>query len=251
MRVAQLDSVSVVDARGRIVLDGVSFGVLRGEALALCGPSGGGKTTALRLIAGLSRAAVGRVTVLGKDVGRLDYAGQRAHHLRVGFVFEASGLWANRSIYENIALPMLYHAPRPGPSPHERALALARELAISEWLNQPASHCNASVGKRALFARSLALDPEILLCDEPQRALLPREAKLVSRALERRRAERGLTVVHADHDGQIDPYVVDRRLYLEHGQLLERPSMLPPSDMQPDLGLPEEALRPSRLLGDL
>lgn len=250
MRVAQLESVSVVDERGRLVLDGVSFGVMRGEALALCGHNGGGKTSALRLIAGLTRATVGRVTVLGRDAGRLDYAAQRAHHQKVGFVFEASGLWANRSLYENIALPMLYHPPRPGPSPHERALALARELAISEWLGQPAARCNASVGKRALFARALALEPEILLCDEPQRALLPREAKLVSRALERRRKEQGLTVIHADHDGQLDPYVTDRRLYLEQGVLLERPSMLPPSDMQPDLGLPEEALRPSRLLGD-
>jgi ABC-type lipoprotein export system ATPase subunit len=251
MRVAQVDSVSVVNEGGRLVLDGVSFGVQRGEALALCGHSGAGKTTALRLIAGLSQPTVGRVTVLGRKLHHLDYAGQRALHLRVGFVFEATGLWSNRSVYENIALPMLYHPPRPGPSPHERALSLARELAISEWLNQPVARCNASVGKRTLFARALALEPELLLCDEPQHALLPREARLVSRALERRRSERGLTIIHADHDGQLDPYVADRRLYLERGQLLERPSMLPPSDMQPDLGLPDEALRPSQLLGDL
>lgn len=243
-----LDRVTVRDDAGRAVLDGVDMSVLRGEAVALCGHNGGGKTTVLRLIAGLGRPHAGRVTVGGKDLSKLGYQAMREHRTRVGYVFEAGGLWANRSVRENIALPLHYHARRVADL-DARVASLADELDIVDELDRLSHRVNASVRKRALFARALALDPLLLLCDEPQLGLVASEARRVAKAIERRRAARGMTVVYADHDGALEPYTATRMVYLENGQMFDRPSAMPPPDRPSFVGVLPHALGGAHVLG--
>lgn len=243
-----LDRVTVRDETGRAVLDGVNLSVVRGEALALCGHNGGGKSTVLRLIAAMAQPTSGRVKVGGKDVSKLDYDALREHRTRVGFVFEAGGLWANRSVRENVALPLRYHAGRV-PDLEARVVSLAEELDIVDELDLPSHRVNASVRKRTLVARALALDPALLLCDEPQLGLVAAEARRVAKAIERRRKERGMTVVYADHDGELEPYVATRMVYFENGHVFDRPSALPPPDRPSFVGVLPQALGGAHVLG--
>ena len=94
---------------------------------------------------------------------------------------------------------------------------------------------DASVRKRTLVARALMLEPSLLLCDEPQVGLVAKEAQLVNEAFKRRRASRQMTVVFADHDGELDPFEVDQRWHIEEGRVLERPSVVPPLDRRVDV----------------
>lgn len=243
-----LDRITVRDDTGRLVLDNVNISVLRGEAIALAGHNGGGKSTVLRLMAGMIKPTKGKVKVGGKDLSKLDYDALREHRTRVGFVFEAGGLWANRTVRENIALPLHYHARQVGDL-DARVGTLAEELDIVEELDLPSHRVNASVRKRALVARALALDPLLLLCDEPQLGLVTVEARRVARAIERRRKERGMTVVYADHDGALDPYVATRMVYFENGHVFDRPSALPPPDRPSFVGVLPQALGGAHVLG--
>lgn len=220
----------------RAVVDHVSLVAAPGSATALVGHVGGGKTTLLRLLAGLAAPTAGSVRVFGEDLATLSYDGMRAHRRRVGFVHEGTGLLGNLTLGDNVGLPLLYHdAARLGRADIERRVrAIADELGLSEALASLPHRTNASFRKRALFARALVLEPKVLLCDEPQVGLTKKEARRVADAIERRRAARGMAVVYADHDGYFDPFVADRVLYVEHGRLLTRPSMQPPADLRPD-----------------
>lgn len=239
-----MERVTVKDDLGRSVLNDMTLAIERGESVALVGHNGGGKTSALRLFAGMTAPTSGRVLVFGEDLAQLSYEAQRRHRTHTGFVFEAGGLWANRTIEENIALPLEYHADAtPGRAPtlaemREKVRAVAEELGIADALPLPSDRANVSVRKRALVARALVLEPELVLCDEPQVGLVAREAKRVSRAFERRRKDRGMTVVFADHDGVLDPFVVDRISYVENGRAFDRPSALPPADRPSFVGAP-------------
>jgi ABC-type multidrug transport system ATPase subunit len=230
MKVVELEGASVVNELGRTVVREVSLTVEAGEAVALIGHNGGGKTTILRLVAGLGLATSGTVRTLGVDLTRASYVERRQHHLAVGFVFELGGLLANRTVYDNVSLPLAYH--RADASPRKvdaRVRSIAAELGIEGDLETPSFRVNASVRKRALFARALVLEPRLLLCDEPQIGLTPREAARVASAITTR-MKQGMTVMFADHDGVLDPYSVDRVLYMENGQILARPSAAPPPD---------------------
>lgn len=239
-----LEGVTVLDEHGTPALDSITLRVERGEAVALVGHSGGGKSTILRIIAGLSRPHSGRVSVLGLEVGELAYGEMRRLRTSIGYVFESGGLWGNRSVFDNIALPLLYH-PVPPLSPEavrERVEKVAGELGIRAELTQPSYMANASVKKRTAVARALVLSPDVLLIDEPQAGLVPREARLVSDAIERRRNERSMTVVFADNDGYLDPYYADKVVHIDHGRIVAGDLAAPEIDRAAVLGVSARSL---------
>jgi ABC-type lipoprotein export system ATPase subunit len=223
-----LESVNTAPERGRPGVEGASFQVEAGEALALVGPNGSGKTTLLRVMAGLVTPTAGRVTVFGRDLSTLDYEGQRAHRTRVGLVFEMGSLLANRSVRDNIALPFEYHSASTltDAEVDERVRALSEELHMEEGLERVGAAIHMSLARVALYARALILEPDLLLVDEAQSSLSPRQRARVSAALERRRRERGMAIVYADHDGALAPFVTTRRLYVVRGRVSERAASL-------------------------
>jgi ABC-type methionine transport system ATPase subunit len=248
--VVELDHVTVMGDDGRLAIQNVSFYAESGHTIALVGHVGGGKTTVLRLLARLVNAIEGKVHVFGRELSQLSYEQIRDHHRSVGFWFESTGLWANQTIFENIALPLRYHEgdQMSDKTLRERVETLAEQLDIVEELPRASSQVNASVRKRTLAARALILEPKLLLCDEPQIGLTMKEARLVAKLIEKRQ-EAGMTVILADHDGYLDPYQAHRTYYFEDGKQLERPSLNPPPDRSSYLGLPPSSLGGSSVYG--
>jgi len=231
---AELSHVTVRDDTGRLVVDDATVGFEQGAATVLVGHNGGGKTTILRLLAGLGQPTSGSVRVGGLDLATASYEAMRAHQLRIGYIFDTGGIWANRTVYQNIALPLTYHSPLDHDAIGARVRELADELGILNSLALPSYMANASVRKRMLVARALVLEPSLVLCDEPQVGLVMSEAMRVQDAFARRRKEGQLTLIFADHDGDVRPFETDRRWHMEEGRVLERPSALPPSDRSVD-----------------
>ena len=213
----ELDRVGVVNELGLPLLMRIRLTVQAGEALAVVGRNGSGKSTLLRVVAGLIAPRSGTVRIAGEDVFSLDYHAQQRVRTRVGMVFERGGVWANRTIESNISLPLEYHHPEL--DTRKTVRQVAEELGIDGSLNRPATEADASVQRRTLIARALVMQPALLLFDEPQHSLTPDEARPVCDAIERRRTQQRLTVIYADHDGHVDPFRVDRCVYLAHGQL--------------------------------
>jgi len=225
----RLNSVVFSSYEGRAVLDRLTLAGAPGSANRAGRPCRRRKDDRAAAPAALVRPTYGSVHAFGVDLATLSYESLRSHRMQIGYAFESTGLVGNMSIGENIALMLSYHghSPRRAAS---KARELAEELQIDEHLDEAPFRANGSVRKRALIARALAAEPKLLLCDEPQVGLTRREATLVSDAIERRRSSRGLTVVFADHDAYLDPFVVTRTFYLENGRLLTAPSIRPPTD---------------------
>jgi len=203
------------------LLLGLDLAVAAGEAVAVIGRSGSGKSTLLRLIAGMTNLRAGKVEVGGRELSNLTYAELQAHRCATGVSFATAGLLANKTIGDNIMLPFEYHTvPEPSvEAVSARLRAIADELQLLDDLREPAPRASAAVRKRAMIARALVLEPALLLLDEPDLGLTVSEAVPVVAAIERRRRERGLTVVMTMHHPHHEPYVVDRVLRLEHGTL--------------------------------
>lgn len=199
---------SVIELRGivsrfgdRVIHDGIDLAVRRGEVLALVGGSGSGKTTLLRAMIGLQRPAAGAVQVLGHDVLGARGAKQRALRRRWGVLFQHGALFSALPVADNIAFPLretrLFR-------PAEVARLVAHKLAQVGLPPESAGLLPAELSggmiKRAALARALALEPELLLLDEPTAGLDPMAGEQFVALVQRLRAELGLTVVMVTHD---------------------------------------------------
>lgn len=201
-------STPVVDMRGivtrfgdNLVHDGIDLAIAAGEIVALVGGSGSGKTTLLRHIIGLTHPAAGSVALFGEDLLAADGARRAALQRRFGVLFQQGALFSAFNVADNIAFPL--RESRVANAAEIRdlvALKLAMvELEPEHALLMPAELSGGMV-KRVALARALALEPELLLLDEPTAGLDPdRSAAFVQliRTLQRRL---GLTVVLVTHD---------------------------------------------------
>lgn len=218
--VIELEGVSAANDAGLPTLVDARLRVARGARVAILSHAGAGKSTLMAVLAGLAPATGGLARVLGRDLRALDYRSTRAHALAVALVHQSGGLLANRTVRHNIELPLAYHhgsRPLDGvPTPTE----LARALAIEDDLDERAAWVHPSIARRALFARAIARDPEILLVDEPMAALSDRDAALVEAVIEAWRARKNGTIVLAASEGELGPFVVDVRYWLDRGATL-------------------------------
>jgi putative spermidine/putrescine transport system ATP-binding protein len=194
-------------------LDDLSLTLAAGELVALLGPSGCGKTTALRLLAGLEEANSGRVLIDGKDV-----TGLPANRRDVGMVFQAYSLFPHMVAWENVAFGLQMR--KVGAAERKRrALDMLELVGLGAYANRYATQLSGGQQQRVALARALAIQPKVLLLDEPLSAL---DAKVRSRLrdeIRRVQLEVGITTLFVTHDQEEALAIADRVGVMQAGHL--------------------------------
>jgi polar amino acid transport system ATP-binding protein len=216
------------------VLDGVSFTVARGEVLALIGRSGSGKSTALRCIDRFEKIDGGEITVCGRRVDAVD-VDLRALRQDVGIVFQSYNLFPHLTIEQNITL-----APRAVKRmPLAKAKALARQVlaqvGLEEKLYAYPEQLSGGQQQRAAIARSLAMQPKVMLFDEVTSALDPELTGDVLKVIERLAAD-GMTMVMVTHEMAFARGIADHIVFMHRGKVHETgPASMLTSPQTPEL----------------
>jgi sulfate transport system ATP-binding protein len=214
-----------------VVLNDVSLNVASGELVALLGPSGSGKTTLLRIIAGLEAADAGSVILEGEDA-----TARNARDRRVGFVFQHYALFRHMSVFENVAfgLRVRPRGNRPDEADIGRRVKQLLELVQLDFMaNRRPSELSGGQRQRVALARALAVEPKVLLLDEPFGALDAKVRQELRRWLRRLHDDIHLTSVFVTHDQEEALELADRVAVMNHGvieqegtpeEVVERPA---------------------------
>lgn len=153
------------------VLRRVNFHVLPGRILVICGLSGQGKSTLLRLLIGLERPAAGMIRLLGQDISTLNAAAFNDLKRSMGFVFQNPALLSTKTIFENVALPLIYHNMGDEDEIRSRVDNALEMLLIKEFQHQYPASVSLGILKRAAVARAMIMRPKLILMDEPTAGL--------------------------------------------------------------------------------
>ena len=200
----------------RPVVRGLTFDATRGERVALMGASGAGKTTVLRAIAGLEPRAAGTVSVNGVSVDPKDGRRMQGH---IGMVFQFHSLFAHLSALNNVSLAPVHVAGHSRADAEHRARALLDKLGVGHRANALPHELSGGEAQRVAIARALAMNPPLLLMDEPTASLDPaRRGDLA--ATVRDLAGEGTTLLIATHDAEFARSCVDRVLLLHDGSVI-------------------------------
>ncbi|MCD6671386.1 MAG: ABC transporter ATP-binding protein [Burkholderiaceae bacterium] len=186
------------------VLHGIDLELHRGEFCAVMGPSGSGKSTLLNIIGLLDRPTSGTLSVCGEETTGLDDAAlTRLRGHSIGFVFQYHHLLSAFSALENVMLPMLGAAGRPDAAMFARAGRLLDEVGLTPWRDNPANRLSGGQQQRVAVARALAMNPPVLLADEPTGNLDTKSADAVFELLRRVNREEGTSVLFVTHNPEL------------------------------------------------
>jgi phospholipid/cholesterol/gamma-HCH transport system ATP-binding protein len=201
------------------VLDDVSFDIPRGKAFVLIGRSGAGKSVALRHIIGLVRPDSGRVLVEQRDVAALRAKELSELRKRLGFLFQNAALFDSMTVGENVAFPMRRHTRLTSQQIRERARQKLAAVGLADAYDKMPAELSGGMKKRAALARAMALDPEILLIDEPSAGLDPITSHEIDELLvERKRA--GTTLAMVTHNIPSARLIADELALLHEGRIV-------------------------------
>jgi sulfate/thiosulfate transport system ATP-binding protein len=214
-------SVEVVGVSKRfgsyLALDRVSMDVRSGELLALLGPSGSGKTTLLRIMAGLERPDAGSLRLHGEDVGARD-----PRERKVGFVFQHYALFRHMTVFDNVAFGLTVR-PRAVRLPKgeiaERVRNLLSLVQLDSFGDRYPAQLSGGQRQRVALARALAIEPNVLLLDEPFGALDAKVRKELRRWLRRLHDEMHITSVFVTHDQEEALELADRVVVMNEGRV--------------------------------
>ena len=202
------------------VLHEVSFDVLRGQAFCILGRSGSGKSVTLRQTIGLVRPDSGSIYVFGEDVTKLDSAGLTRVRKQVGFLFQYSALFDSISVGENVAFPLRRHTRMRENEIREKVAELLGRVGLEAQRNKMPSEISGGMRKRVGLARALALNPSILLVDEPSSGLDPVTSLEIDNLLLSLKRT-GTTIVVVTHNIPSALHVGDTLAFLHEGRILE------------------------------
>jgi sulfate transport system ATP-binding protein len=198
-------------------LDDINLKIESGELVSLLGPSGSGKTTLLRIIAGLERSDSGRVLLHGTDATRVP-----VRERRVGFVFQHYALFRHMNVFKNVAFGLNVRPRRERPPKaeiHERVTKLLKLVQLEGLEDRYPTQLSGGQRQRVALARALAIDPKVLLLDEPFGALDARVRKDLRRWLRELHEELHITSVFVTHDQEEALEVANRVVVMNNARI--------------------------------
>jgi len=201
------------------VLNDVSFSLKRGEILSVLGRSGTGKSVLLRLMIGLDKPDAGSIRMNGAEITEL--AGERLNEVRrnIGFLFQQAALYDSLSLLANVEFPLSRHLKEAKVEPRVRAQELLASVGLEKDLNKMPGEISGGMKKRAGLARALALDPSIVLFDEPTAGLDPITAAEIGQLIVDLSKQRSMTSIVVTHDMHAAKYFSDRLILLSAGKI--------------------------------
>jgi len=202
------------------VLNGIDLQVRRGETLAVLGRSGTGKSVLLKLIIGLQKPDSGSIQVHGEEITELSLERLNEIRTKVGFLFQEAALYDSLSVEENVAFPLKHFEQTSAADSKDRVRELLSIVGMEEASNKLPSQISGGMKKRVGLARALALDPDILLFDEPTAGLDPITAGEIEELILKLKKERELASVVVTHDLHGAKTMADRLALLHEGNIL-------------------------------
>jgi phospholipid/cholesterol/gamma-HCH transport system ATP-binding protein len=204
----------------RVVLNDISFDIQAGTAFVLLGRSGTGKSVILKLICGLLKSDSGAIHVSGEDITCLDSTELTPIRKRMGFLFQSAALFDSISVGENVAFPLRRHTDLSEKDIHECAQSTLEKVGLGKEYNSMPSNLSGGMRKRAGLARALALEPSILLVDEPSAGLDPITSAEIDQLLLSVKKRNSTTLIVVTHNIPSARVIADRMAFLDAGRIL-------------------------------
>jgi phospholipid/cholesterol/gamma-HCH transport system ATP-binding protein len=218
--IVEIERVSFGYDAARPVLREVSVSIPRGSVVGIMGQSGCGKTTLLRIIAAAYLPTSGTARVLGKVTSELDRNGLFAMRRKMGMLFQFGALFTDLSVYENVAFPLREHADVPEDLLHDLVMMKLQAVGLRGAAHLMPTELSGGMARRVALARSIALDPRLILYDEPFTGLDPISFGVIVRLIRSLNDSLGATSVIVTHDVQEALGVVDYVYFMAAGRVI-------------------------------
>ena len=206
---------------GRVVLRDIDLDIYAGETLVILGRSGSGKTVLTSMLVGLNVPDKGSITVAGQEITELKSDKDwRELRLQTGYLFQGSALYDSMSVGENVAFPMVQHTQWSVEEISRRVHEKLDQVGLAEAEAQEPASLSGGMLRRAALARSLALDPRIIIYDEPTAGLDPITGDEIGRLMERLQETLKVTSIVVSHDLRLTEMVADRLALLHKGRIV-------------------------------
>jgi D-methionine transport system ATP-binding protein len=206
-------------------LNHVSLQVQDGDIFGVIGFSGAGKSTLWRMVNALETPTTGRLEVDGQDINTLSFSELRQVRKRIGMVFQQFNLLNSKTVYDNIAIPLVLNRVE-RKNIQTRVAELMDFVELSDKANVYPTQLSGGQKQRVGIARALATNPSILLCDEATSALDPETTDSILRLLEKINRELNITILVVTHEIHVIQRICNKVAVMEHGQVLECGSVL-------------------------
>lgn len=204
----------------REILQGVDLSVRRGQVVAIMGGSGCGKTTLLRLVGGQLRASAGSVSVGGRDLADLSHAELYALRRRMGMLFQFGALFTDLSAFDNVAFPLREHTDLPPELVHDLVLMKLNAVGLRGAEHLKPAELSGGMARRVALARAVALDPMLVMYDEPFAGLDPISLGIIGQLIRRLNDALGASSIIVTHDVHESLDIVDYVYFVSNGRIV-------------------------------
>ncbi|MFM7669271.1 MAG: ABC transporter ATP-binding protein [Betaproteobacteria bacterium] len=204
----------------RAILSGLTMQFERGKVIAVMGGSGSGKTTVLRLIGGQITAQSGSVTVDGQEVAALDQPTLYQLRRRMGMLFQHGALFTDLSVFDNVAFPLREHTALPESAIHDLVLMKLHAVGLSNAASLKPSEISGGMARRVALARAVALDPQLIMYDEPFAGLDPISMGVTANLIRKLNDALGSTSILVSHDVNESFLIADHVYFLSQGRIV-------------------------------